>query len=175
MLANMKSCQTRMPVNGKPPATTVAVIIAPGPPVTGQSRSLVNENIITNYLESYVNDTAINTTAPSATFNDRIITINTTELFSQSTQRIARELVASLPHSYPVSIDTSWYPNASWTVKKWNGWLNSSVTTYAQTDNDHVTFKFSNCTSTISKSSPLTIPSAWSENNVIVRTGHPVQ
>lgn len=135
-------------VNGGPPSTIVAVIIAPGPPVAGQSRSLANKNIITNYLESYVNDTTINTLAPSATFNDRIITITTNELFSQSTQRIARELVASLPHPYPVSADTSWYPNASWTIKKWDGWLNSSVTTYTQTDHDHANFIFSNCTST---------------------------
>ena len=130
-------------VNGGAPATIVAVIIAPGSPVVGQSRSLANENIISNYLESYVND---NTIAPSATFNDRIITITTTELFSQSTQRIARELVVSLPHPYPVA--TTWYPNAAWTAKGWGGWLNSTVTTYTQTDSDHATFIFSNCTST---------------------------
>lgn len=146
------SLTTLMPgtisVNGGAPATIVAVIIAPGSTVAGQSRSLANENIINHYLESYVNETTINTIAPSATFNDRIVVITTTDLYSQATQRIARELVASLPHPYPPSTDTSWYPNVSWTTKKWDGWLNSSVTTYNQISNNSATFRFFNCTST---------------------------
>ena len=138
-------------VGNQPMNRVVAVVVAPGAPlpVVGQMRdTAANQNTLANYVESYVNSTTINTAVPSATYNDRILTITAAEVFSIATQRVAGDLANwSLPPYTPPTLPGG--PPLSnlakpqvWTINNWDDAVdntNSSVTTST------ITLKFQNC------------------------------
>ena len=119
----------------------VAVIVAPGASMGGQNRSAGNENILNNYLESYVDASNINT----ALGNDQIITITTSEVFNIVTQRMAREfaLEISVEAEYP---DTGWLPtSAIWTVGRFSNWRNVAITKFTKLSSTMGTLRFPPC------------------------------
>jgi hypothetical protein len=83
----------------------VAIIVAPGTPLTGQSRSTTPPFNSTadyaKYIEGYdpASPTIINSAALSSTYNDRIITISDKELFSVVSFRMAKDLASQ---NFPV-------------------------------------------------------------------------
>lgn len=76
--------------------SAVAIVIAPGPPLAGQSRPPINAAtppLAANYLDSTNGDgdTSFVTSGSSTTFNDHVLTISSRELFSTVPRRIADE------------------------------------------------------------------------------------
>lgn len=73
-----------------------AIIIAPGPPLPGQTRSAPspgNPPQATNYLDmGNAGITAFVSTGPKPTFNDQVITISTQELFQAMKFRVLAEI-----------------------------------------------------------------------------------
>jgi hypothetical protein len=125
----------------------VAVLIAPGAPLPGQMRdTAANQNTLANYVESYVNGTTINAAAPSAAYNDRILTITAREVFSIATQRVVGDLANMSPPPYTLGIAGDPLLNlikpTVWTDNNWDNAVdipNSSVTV------NTITLRFQNC------------------------------
>lgn len=126
----------------------VAVLLAPGPALAGQTRPSVNAN---RYLED------ANTTAPDfvsssalASFNDRVLPIRRDELLSYVTPRVAQEIKRMLDiyhpangNTYPAPAGFSGAMTAGWLVS--NNW-HTSVEQYLLSSPPNVaTVKFLNC------------------------------
>jgi len=114
-----------------PQNNLVAIVVAPGRPVSGQSQPAANATGYMQYLESYVNGTTLNAAAPSSTYNDRFMGITWSELFTVVTIRAARSFANELTLPYPSS---NWVPNSGdWVANKpFFAWANSGVTVYTQ-------------------------------------------
>lgn len=112
-------------VNGN---KVVAVIIAPGPALgaLNQQRDTANQNNYRNYLESYINPVTVVLNTPSATYNDRIITITAKELFTVVTFRMARDLAIRNSPPYPSAFTSLSTSPAVWGFNNW-----TPVVTYA--------------------------------------------
>lgn len=113
-------------VNGNP---VVAVVIAPGSALAGQQRDIANQNNLASYLESYVNATTINLNQPSATYNDRILTITARELFTVVTFRMARELsLTAYTGAMGSTIESIEKKPSVWTmVNNWNAAVDTNI------------------------------------------------
>lgn len=89
------STQGQLQVDGTPNAA-VAIIIAPGAPLPGQSRSLpsaANPPQPGNYLDlTNAMGAAFITNAPASTFNDRVIVITQSELFAAANKVVLAEV-----------------------------------------------------------------------------------
>lgn len=89
----------QLTVNGTSPANNVlAIVFAPGPIVAAQTRDGTNQNSVTNYLEGENNNgdlIYINAIA-SNTFNDRLLTITSDNVFNVVAARVAGEVRAAL-------------------------------------------------------------------------------
>jgi hypothetical protein len=140
----------------------VAVIIAPGQALTGQSRP---NNTVANYLEvGPVSGTNYITCSNPDTCNDKILVILRKELMSLITPRVAREIKKELDHYYlnngnqyppdQAEFQGAFTPLDSaepWTVS--NNW--PTVTTYARdsTDTSKATLQFTDCAITFTLTS----------------------
>ena len=133
-------------VNGGP--NVAAVLIAPGPVLSGKTRPAGIDTIVTNYLESYVDGATIHTTlAPG---NDRVITISTAELFNLVTQRMAREFALEVSAYYSASASsyppTGWLPtSANWTTDHFKNWNIAGVTDFTRVSPIQGALKFPPC------------------------------
>jgi hypothetical protein len=130
----------------------VAVLIAPGPALSGQSRPGTGPAA---YLE------AENTLGPvfvtgwpadPQNFNDRVIAVKRSELLLPMTARVAEEMKKHLDAyhvaggAYPA--DQAAFAGAFATAPLWltaNHWLQATVTTYTRLSGDSVTLAFSGC------------------------------
>jgi hypothetical protein len=136
-------------VNGIP--NVVAVIIAPGPTLSGQSRSTGNDVIMSNYVESYVSNTVINTAIPPG--NDRVIIITAAEMFDLVTQRMAREFATEVSAYYAAN---GTYPPDNWvpTTGNWasgghfENWAYSTVTKFSNVSPKQGSLAFLPCVGT---------------------------
>jgi len=85
----------QLQVDGLPNAA-VAIIIAPGPPLTGQSRTPVGPTTLpqaSDYLDlGNAGGSAFVSTGPTFTFNDRIAVITQSDLFKAVNTRVLAEL-----------------------------------------------------------------------------------
>lgn len=83
----------------------IAIIFSPGPAIAGQNRSLVNVNDVRHYLEgSNANgDTTFVSSAPSNSFNDRLLAITPAMFFPAVEMKVARELRKTLNSYYEVN------------------------------------------------------------------------
>lgn len=128
----------------------VAVIIAPGQALTGQTRP---SNTAANYLESGpVSGVNYTTCSDPGTCNDKIQVIRRKELMSLITARAADEIKTALdsyhnapPNEYPIQTA---FLTAVATAEPWiaaNIWQDSSVTTYTRTDANTATLQFADC------------------------------
>jgi hypothetical protein len=108
----------------------VAIIIAPGRPVPGQTQPATDATGYAQYLESYVNSTTLNAAPQSSTYNDRFLPITWRDLFNVVTARAARSFAKELPPAYPIS---GWVPNTGeWAIgnNPFTAWANNTVTVY---------------------------------------------
>jgi hypothetical protein len=131
----------------------VAVIMAPGQALTGQTRP---NNTVANYLEAGpVSGVNYTTCSTPDTCNDTIQVVHRKELMSLITPRVAGEIKTELDsyhtaHSeYPA--DQAAFLTALATAEPWiaaNNWQNSSVTTYARINTNTATLQFADCAST---------------------------
>jgi hypothetical protein len=130
----------------------VAVIIAPGPPVTGQNRPSVNA---ADYLE------AGNVSGPNFVssypanpnnFNDTVLSIRRSELMSPVTARVAEELKKYIDayhvanSAYPP--DQVTFAGAFAGAPPWltaNNWLAATTTTYTRISINSATLVFNGC------------------------------
>ena len=132
-------------VNGGP--NVAAVLIAPGPVLSGKTRPAGSDTIVTNYLESYVDGATINTTLVPG--NDRVITISTAELFNLVTQRMAREFALEVSVEYAAKgtyPKTGWLPtSANWTIGHFQKWNAAGVTNFTRVSPILGTLKFPAC------------------------------
>lgn len=133
----------------------VAVLIAPGPPLAGQSRP---SSAAGNYLEagngsgaSYVSSYPAN----PEQFNDTVVALRRQELVSLLTSRIAREMKKSLDAyhivggAYPV--DQAAFATAFAGAPPWlaaNDWLLPAITTYTRITADQASLVFAGCNAT---------------------------
>ena len=136
-------------VNGIP--NVAAVIIAPGPTLSGQSRSTGNDVIMSNYVESYVSNTVINTAISPG--NDRVITITAAEMFGLITQRMAREFAAEVSAYYAANgiyPPTSWVPtNGDWASGgHFENWADPTVTYFSNVSSTRGSLAFPPCVGT---------------------------
>jgi hypothetical protein len=101
-------------LTGISPATgMVALVFAPGTALGSQVRDLANENAPGNYLEgenangppNYVSGTA------SDTFNDKLITLSSVDLFSVVEKRVVKEVEAALRFYY--TLNSNYLPAAA--------------------------------------------------------------
>ncbi len=130
----------------------VAVIIAPGPSFSGQSR---RSNNAADYLEAgNVTGPAFVTTA-SGEFNDRVLAVRRSEMMPLITGRVAGEIKKHLDiyhisnGVYPADLPS--FISALAAAPQWftaNQWL--SVTTYTRITGDKATLKFGACNITYS-------------------------
>ena len=152
-------------------ASVAAVIIAPGPALSGQQR--INDNQAARYLESTnvgsPNFVTIHPTDP-ALLNDMISTITVAEILTAATTRTAQEIKRVLGIYYAANGNT--YPGttaqfsaamtasgAAWIAA--NAWVATSLETYTNTTVNPVptstaTVKFTNCAITFTFNSGLT-------------------
>jgi len=112
-----------------PQNSLVAIIVAPGRPVSGQSQPTTDATGYAQYLESYINGTTLNSAVPSNTYNDRFLVITWRELFTVVTTRAARSFAKELPPAYPLS---GWVPmTGEWAPgNPFSRWSNATVTKY---------------------------------------------
>ncbi len=125
----------------------VAVIIAPGPPLSSQSRPGSNAM---DYLETGNIGGPAFVTSASGEFNDRVLAVRRSEMMPLITVRVAEEIKKHLDAYhltygvYPA--DSSSFASALSTAPQWftsNQWL--SVTTYTPISGDNATLSFSTC------------------------------
>ena len=140
-------------VNGN---TVVAVIIAPGPALgaLNQQRDTANQNNYGNYLESYINSVTIALNAPSTTYNDRMITITTRELFTVVTFRMAKELAGA--NGNPPYSATSISGLTKTSVWNFNQWDNA-IDPISSVSPTSISLKFQNCASIFTIKGPNSI------------------
>lgn len=130
-------------------AGIVAVLIAPGTVLTGQSRPDV---LASAYLEDVnaAGATFVSTSA-LASFNDRVLPIRRAELMSMVVPRVAQEVKSQLDIYHPANGNT--YPPdlVAFLAALTPGWLmtnnwHTSVETYTLTTPPNIaSFKFLNC------------------------------
>jgi hypothetical protein len=138
----------------------VAVIIAPGQALTGQSRP---NNTIANYLEvGPVGGANYTTCSDPDTCNDKIVTISRLDIMSLITIRAAKEIKKEMDDYHT---DNTKYPDdqtvfqsamnppldsaAAWITD--NQW--SNITTYNRINPDTATIKFTDCAITFTLTS----------------------
>jgi len=127
----------------------VAVLIAPGNVLTGQSRPSL---LAVDYLED-VNAAGAtfvsNSTLPS--FNDRVMPVRRAELLSMVATHVAQEIKTQLDVYHPLNSNTYPVDLAAFLAALTPGWLmtnnwHTSVETYTLTTPPNIaTFKFLNC------------------------------
>lgn len=130
----------------------VAVIIAPGPPLSTQNRP---SNNALNYLEAGNIAGPAFVTSAAGNFNDRVMAIRSSEIMPMITVRVAEEIKKHLDAYhlangiYPT--DAPSFASALASAPQWftsNQWL--SVTTYTPVSGNNATLKFSTCSITYS-------------------------
>jgi type II secretory pathway pseudopilin PulG len=103
----------QLTVTGIAPANNViAIIFAPGSVVAGQNRSVANVNDIAQYLEgnNANGDTTFIASAPSNTFNDKLLAITPSMFFPAVEMKAARELRSTLNSYFTIH---RYFPPAS--------------------------------------------------------------
>jgi len=90
----------QLSIGGISPANNViAIVFAPGPPLSGQVRDATHVNDPTSYLEGNnalgLSNTNFTTANASATFNDRLLPITNANLFPAVEKRIAGEIIGT--------------------------------------------------------------------------------
>ena len=128
----------------------VALLIAPGEALSGQTRS---NSTATNYLEGGNADVptffSVNNAAPAA-FNDLVLPIRRAELMTLVTARVAQQMKARLDVFHPANGNT--YPDVPAFAAALAGasaWLAddnwAAVTTYSRVDANNASVTFQNC------------------------------
>jgi len=130
-------------IGSAPQNDIVAIIVAPGPPLTGQDHSAGAMN---NYLEGYFDSLTFNTAPPSPAYNDRILTISARELLTRVTQRITREL-ANTPGVGPYLPLLMLPKPGVWAANNWDAAIASYVVSTTNTPDDTLIMQFANCSS----------------------------
>ncbi len=88
-----------------------AVLVAPGKPLQGQSRTTGAQNTASRYLEDDNNNNDANyVTNATGDFNDQVIVITDNELLRPTGQRVAREIARELRNYYD---DNGFFPYAA--------------------------------------------------------------
>ena len=130
----------------------VAVIIAPGSPVTGQNRPSTNAS---DYLEAgNASGSNFVTSYPANpnNFNDTVVAIRRSELMSPVTARVAEEIKKYIDayhvtnNYYPP--DQATFSGAFAGAPPWltsNKWLLTTTTTYTQISSNSATLVFTGC------------------------------
>ncbi len=140
-------------VNGN---KVVAVIIAPGPALgaLNQQRGPANQNNYKNYLESYIDSVTVAFNAPSATYNDRIITITARDIFTVVAFRMAREL-ASVNGSplYSAASIHDLTKTPVWISNQWD----NAVDPVSSVSSSSIHLKFINCASIFTITGPSSV------------------
>lgn len=100
-------------VTGATPASNViAIIFAPGPTIGSQVRDTANENIVGNYLEgenaSTPFDNTFTSSGPVDNFNDQLMTITHSELFSVVENAVEKRMESQIK-PYLINGGTGYY------------------------------------------------------------------
>ena len=99
----------------------VAIVLAPGKPVSNQSRDVTRVNNYEHYLESYAaGQLTVNVAGQDAAHNDQILAITPADIFSLVQRRVIKEAQLSLQNYYAnaSTLNTLPYPA---TVENFDG------------------------------------------------------
>jgi hypothetical protein len=104
-----------------PAANVVAIVFAPGPPLSGQSRDPSNSaayNSPANYLEGYnaSYNSFATATASTDTFNDRLVVITQQELM-EAVEPVVAAMIERDVKPYITTYSNDWGYDASWNQK----------------------------------------------------------
>lgn len=140
----------RLSITGTSPANNViAIVFSPGPALGNQSRDSTNVNSVANYLEGdNANlDTVYETRNASDTFNDKLLPITHSDLFSVVTRRVTTEISAQLASfvAYNPFPDTLAFITDSTNMLVTQNWTDASVTSYTRISLNEAQIVFSGC------------------------------